>query len=238
MGQNMSKNVLARVPGCGAESRKDDGDASVAALRNKGRELSSDELQMEFDKNDSDGSGALDRDEFMNWLEASTKSTYSEEDIDAAFAEVDKDGSGWVEFEEFEALYRILFRAGSAAGGAAEDGEGDEEVLLSSNPAAEGESKLGGMGMSEMGNGTKEAWNKTAEGTKEAWNKTGNFFKDGWASACGRVRGALPGGDGSEEEEEEEGGGGGYGSDAEDGDGYLPTMDELFEVRRRRGGVM
>ena len=63
-----------------------------------------DELREDFDYNDANGDGRLDRDEFaqfMRGLEAGA----SREQVAIGFDDIDRDNDGYIEFEEFVAWW-------------------------------------------------------------------------------------------------------------------------------------
>lgn len=59
-----------------------------------------DKLKGVFDRFDKDRNGAIDRNEFADFLAAIGKQM-SEEKIDEGFRDIDTDGSGVIEFSEF-----------------------------------------------------------------------------------------------------------------------------------------
>lgn len=59
-----------------------------------------DELREDFDYNDVNGDGRLDRAEFGR-LMANLDSEATRQEVDIGFDEIDSDNDGYIEFEEF-----------------------------------------------------------------------------------------------------------------------------------------
>ena len=62
------------------------------------------ELKEAFDHFDSDGNGAIDRDEFAQLMK-NLDPEMSSEEVAIGFAEIDRDGSGTIELDEFIAWW-------------------------------------------------------------------------------------------------------------------------------------
>jgi len=71
-------------------------------------------LKQKFDNFDADGSGCIDKEEFIQVLKAftGTKAEISGERFDMYWRDVDSDGSGEVDFEEFLGWYKTVVRTG------------------------------------------------------------------------------------------------------------------------------
>ena len=60
-----------------------------------------DELREDFDYNDANGDGRLDRDDFFFKLMRGLEAGASADQVNFGFDEIDTDKDGYIEFEEF-----------------------------------------------------------------------------------------------------------------------------------------
>ena len=63
-----------------------------------------DELREDFDYNDANGDGRLDRDEFAQFMRGLEVGA-SREQVAIGFDDIDRDNDGYIEFEEFVAWW-------------------------------------------------------------------------------------------------------------------------------------
>ena len=77
-------------------------------MKNLGHNLKPDQLQEAIEAVDSDGSGWIDFDEFLDLMAKKTKEAQDEQELREAFELFDADKTGFIDLHELKVLMRAL----------------------------------------------------------------------------------------------------------------------------------